>query len=521
MNKLQMPMPTEPRRKSDAPQPLLEMRGVSKTFPGVRALESVNFTLLDAEIHALLGENGAGKSTLIKVLTGVYRRDAGTITLAGARISPRSPLQAQSLGISTVYQEVNLVPYLSVAENIFLGREPTRWGRICWREIHQRSAVLLESLELRIDVTQPLNSYSVAIQQMVAIARALDIQARVLILDEPTSSLDTNETNQLFAVMRRLRERGLGIIFITHFLEQVYEITDRLTVLRNGKLVGTFATQSLPRIKLIGHMIGQTPDAVAQRRAHEAPPLPIERERLLCARGLGRRGAIEPLDIAIDTHEVVGLAGLLGSGRTETARLLFGADRADSGRMKIRGQEVRLRSPRQAIAQRLAFCPEDRKTDGIIPDLSVRENIILALQARRGWHRPLGRAKQRELAQHYIRTLRIATPDANKPVGQLSGGNQQKVILARWLAAEPALLIVDEPTRGIDIGAKAEIEQLINDLCRRGLAILFISSEVEETVRNCHRVVVLRDRRKVGELDRTTLSVSSIMALMAAHENDD
>lgn len=512
-------MPPDPQTPSVAGRPLLSMRGISKTFPGVRALDGVDFSLRNGEIHALLGENGAGKSTLIKVLTGVHRRDAGTIQLVDRPIAPRSPLHAQSLGISTVYQEVNLIPYLSIAENVFLGRQPRRWGSIRWGEIRRRTEALLASLDLHIDVTQPLNSYSVAIQQMVAIARALDVQARVLILDEPTSSLDANETAQLFSVMRRLKAQGLGIVFITHFLEQVYEISDRLTVLRNGRLVGTFETTALPRLDLVGHMIGRSPDAVAQLDA-QTPPFAADRRPLIRAKGLGRKGAIASLDLSIDTGEVLGLAGLLGSGRTETARLLFGADRADSGTVLLRGRPVRLTSPRCAIAHRMAFCPEDRKTDGIIPDLSVRANIILALQARRGWHRPLTHARQSELAERYIRALRIATPDAQKPVNQLSGGNQQKVILARWLASEPDLLIVDEPTRGIDVGAKAEIQKLIGELCARGMAILFISSELDETVRNCHRVIVLRDRRKVGELAADDISVSNIMTLIATHEPD-
>ena len=343
----------------------------------------------------------------------------------------------------------------------------------------------------------------------------------MLILDEPTSSLDRHETQQLFAVMRRLKARGLGVVFITHFLDQVFEVTDRLTVLRNGQLVGTYATADLSPLALIGHMIGQSPEAVAERQAPDTAAPPAGKRRpLLRARGWGRQGAVGPIDLTIDTHEVVGLAGLLGSGRTETARLLFGADRADRGTLELAGRPVRLRSPRAAIAQGLALCPENRQTEGLIPDLSVRENIVLALQARRGWHRPLSANRQTELAEHYIDALRIATPDADKPVAQLSGGNQQKVILARWLAAEPVLLIVDEPTRGIDVGAKAEIEQLIRRLCHDGLAILFISSEIEETVRSCHRVVVLRDRRQVGELTGDAVQVATIMNLMAASPND-
>lgn len=525
---------------SSSDVPLLAMRGITKVFPGVRALDEVDFTLRTGEIHALLGENGAGKSTLIKVLTGVHARDAGKIYLrcetapqsddvtladpaAYRAIAPRSPLEAQALGISTVYQEINLVPYLSVAENMFLGREPRRWGCIRWREIRRRAAERLRGLGVELEVAQPLNSYSVAIQQMVAIARAVDIDARVLILDEPTSSLDARETAELFGVMRRLRAQGIGIVFITHFLEQVYEISDRITVLRNGRLVGAYPTQALPRLELVARMIGKDVDHVKQMETRERPAVVSETGETpaLRARGVGRTGVVEPIDLDLHAGQTVGLAGLLGSGRTETARLLFGIDRADCGTLELAGCPVTLRNPRQASAHRIGFCPEDRKSDGIVPDLSVRENVILALQARRGWLRPLGARRSRQLAEHFIRTLRIATPDADKPVGQLSGGNQQKVILARWLASEPVILIVDEPTRGIDVGAKAEIEKLIQSLCEAGTAVLFISSELEEVVRNCHRVAVLRDRKKVGELVGQQIELHVIMQRIAAEPADD
>jgi simple sugar transport system ATP-binding protein len=498
------------------------MRRISKSFPGVRALKDVDFRLQPGEIHALLGENGAGKSTLIKVLTGVYRRDGGGILLGGRPVAPRSPLEAQTLGISTVYQEVNLIPHLSVAENIFLGRQPMRLGRIDWRRMNAQAEQVLRGLDLRLDVTSPLSSHSIAIQQMVAIARALGsaklelCATRVLILDEPTSSLDAHETAWLFEVMRGLRGRGLGIVFITHFLEQVYAISDRLTILRNGRCVGQFETARLPRLELVARMIGKDVQAVAQMTGYRSAAAASTRARpLLRARKLGRRGSLSPVDLRIGRGEVVGLAGLLGSGRTELARLLFGIDRADSGVVEIEGRTARLTSPRQAIARGLGFCPEDRKTEGLLPALSVRENIILALQAGRGWWRALSRRAQQSLADHYIQALGIATPDAEKPVSQLSGGNQQKVILARWLASRPRLLILDEPTRGIDVGAKAEIEKLVADLSREGIAILFISSELEEVVRNCHRVAVLRDRAKVGELADEAVQLGSIMQMIA------
>ena len=499
-----------------APATLLSARGITKTFPGVRALDGVDFTLRRGEIHALMGENGAGKSTLIKMLTGACRRDGGELFFDGSPIDPRSPSQAQRLGISAVYQEINLIPFSSVAENIFLGRQPLKFGCIDWDKINLGAAEALRRLDLEVDVTQPLNSYSIAIQQMVAIARALDIDARALVLDEPTSSLDANEVEHLFAVLRKLKARGLGIIFVSHFLDQVYAISDRFTVLRNGKLVGEYESSKLPRLELIAKMIGKDLKAVEEMSArHGAVPVGTEHKVFLQVKGLGRRGSVAPFDLTIRSGEVLGLAGLLGSGRTETARLLFGIDRADAGRVEIAGRVVAMNSPRAALAHRVGFCPEDRKTQAIIPDLSLRENIVLALQASKGWLRKISAAQQQQLAADYIRALGIATSDAEKPIKFLSGGNQQKAILARWLASHPRLLILDEPTRGIDVGAKAEIEKQIAKLCGDGMAILFISSELEEVVRDSHRVVVLRDRKQVCELAGAEIELSTIMKAIA------
>jgi len=501
---------------------LLEMRGISKSFPGVQALEGVDFTVRRGEIHALMGENGAGKSTLIKVLTGVYRRDGGEAHLGGAAIHSHSPMDAERLGISTVYQEVNLIPHLSVAENVCLGRQSTRLGMIRWRAIRRRAEAALGRLGLQIDVSKELASYSIAVQQMTAIARALDVDARLLILDEPTSSLDENEVEELFAVMRRLRDQGLGIIFITHFIDQVYSVSDRITVLRNGRLVGEYRTGELPRIELIARMIGKDAEEVAALdRAEQAPAPAPTGEAFVAVEGLGRSGAIAPLDMTIRRGEVVGLAGLLGSGRTEIARLLFGIDRPDSGRLRLEGKAVAIRSPRRAIRHGFAFTPEDRRAAGIIPHLSVRENIVLALQASRGAWRTLRRGRQRELAQRFIEALDIKTPGPEQALENISGGNQQKVLLARWLATEPRLLILDEPTRGIDVGAKAEIEKLIASLRARGLAILFISSELEEVVRDSQRVVVLRDRRRIGELLGDQITEQAVMRMIAGHEEDN
>ena len=496
--------------------PLLSVRGVTKMFPGVRALDGVDFALRRGEIHALMGENGAGKSTLIKVLTGVYRRDGGEILLDGRSIDPHSPTEAQQLGISTVYQEVNLIPFLSVAENIYLGRQPMKFGRIDWRQINLRAAAALRRLDVEVEVTEPLNSHSLAVQQLVAIARALDIRAKALVLDEPTSSLDAHEVERLFAVLRKLKAQGLGIIFVSHFLDQVYAIADRFTVLRNGKLIDEYEAAKLPRLELVAKMIGKELQEIAELNARNgAEPARAAQDAFLQVKGLGRRGSMAPFDLNIRSGEVVGLAGLLGSGRTETARLLFGVDRADAGRVEIDGRPASLTSPRSAIARRFGFCPEDRQTQGMVPDLSVRENIVLALQASRGWIRKISTKQQERLAGSYIQALDVATPDAGRPIKFLSGGNQQKAILARWLALHPRFLILDEPTRGIDVGAKVEIEKLIARLCREGMAILFISSELEEVVRDSHRVVVLRDRKKGCELTGNQIELSAIMKAIA------
>ncbi|MEA2711112.1 MAG: galactofuranose transport system ATP-binding protein [Phycisphaerales bacterium] len=515
------------------------MRAISRSFPGVRALDGVDFTVRAGEIHALMGENGAGKSTLIKVLTGIYPHESGQVIFDGREIKPRSPSHAQSLGVSTVYQEVNLVPTLSVAENFFLGREPRNLLGIKWRQIKRRSRAALEKLNIHIDVSRELGSYSVAIQQMVAIARALDVPAtKLLVLDEPTSSLDSGEVKRLFDVMRTLRGQGLGIVFVTHFLDQVYSVSDRITVLRNGRLVGEYPIAELPRAELIGRMMGRDLAAFEKEAAkHETPapaPAPMaptpaaahdgvidytgggpRTQIFLQARGMARKGCIEPFDLTVQEGEIVGLAGLLGSGRTEIARLLFGIDRPSQGQLLIDNQQTYVGSPREAIRRRFGFIPEDRKTQGIIPNLTVRENVILALQSSRGWTKFFSPAKQRAIADKYIKALGIATPDADALVKNLSGGNQQKVILARWLASDPRLLILDEPTRGIDVGAKAEIQKLILALVREGKAILFISSELEEVVRCCDRVAVLRDRVKIGELTGDQINEQTIIRTIA------
>lgn len=500
---------------------VLAMKDISKTFPGVKALSHVDFTLRKGEIHALMGENGAGKSTLIKVLTGVHEFESGSIRIDGSdeSIINRSPQDAQSRGISTVYQEVNLCPNLTVAENLFIGHEPRKLGMIDWRTMNRKSAELLKSLKIEILPTQLLSDCSIATQQMIAIARAVNMKCKVLILDEPTSSLDDDEVEKLFVLMRRLRDEGVGIIFVTHFLEQVYEVCDRITVLRNGELVGEFKTKELPRFQLVAKMMGKDFDDLADiKSGHKM----IENgEAVIEAKGLGHKGTIRPFDITVNKGEVIGLSGLLGSGRSELVRAIYGADKADSGTLKVKGKEVKIKSPLDAMKLGMAYLPEDRKKDGILADLSVRENIIIALQAKRGMFHPMSRKEMNEAADKYIKMLQIKTASRETPIKSLSGGNQQKVIIGRWLLTNPEYLILDEPTRGIDIGTKTEIQKLVLDLAEQGMAVTFISSEVEEMLRTCSRMGILRDGRKVGELSGNELSQDGIMKAIAGGDSNE
>ncbi len=499
---------------SEAAAARIEMIGVSKAFPGVRALEGVDFRIDPGEVHALMGENGAGKSTLIKVMTGALGRDEGEIRLDGHAVEINTPGQARALGIGAVYQEVNLIPTMSVTKNLTLGRQPRQFGLISWRQARDRARERLKRLNVGIDVERPLGSYSVAVQQLVAIARALEEDTRVLVLDEPTASLDAKETELLFRVVRELKSRGLAIVFITHFIDQVYEISDRISVLRNGRLVGVAATADLPRLKLISLMLGRELERTEVRLA-AAPGAP-EGRVVLSAEGLGKRRMMEPFDLSLREGEVVGLSGLLGSGRTEVAKLIFGATRPDSGHLQVGGGPMTAHSPRQSLRHGMAFCTEDRKAEGILAELTVRENIILALQTKMGWLRLLPKHEQDRLAEEMIKALGIATPDADKPVGQLSGGNQQKVMLARSLVSDPRILILDEPTRGIDVGAHAEIVSLIRKLSEQGLALLVASSELDELVAVSDRIAVLRDRRKIGEIARNDISRENIISTIAS-----
>lgn len=491
---------------------VLSLEHISKEFPGVKALDDVKINLHKGEVHALMGENGAGKSTMIKVMTGVYPKTSGTILLNGEMIEPQTPQEAQEAGISTVYQEINLCTNLTVAENIYIGRQPKKMGKIDWKKMNLDAKKLLGTLKIDVDVTQTLDSYSVSVQQMIAIARAVDMSSGVLILDEPTSSLDGNEVEQLFGIIRELKKNGMAILFVTHFLDQVYAISDRITVLRNGRWIGEYPASGLSQIDLVTKMIGQEfkdENSRAFRKTTEYP-----QTNFIQMRNVTKKGMINDFSMNIREGEVLGLAGLLGSGRSEVAELLFGAQEFDDGVLYLDNDHIKKMYPQKAIKQNIGFCSEDRKVSGILADLSIRENIIVSLQAKRGWKR-IGFKEQQEIAEKYIKLLNIKTPNADKKVGELSGGNQQKVLLARWLVTEPKLLILDEPTRGIDIGSKREIESLILSLSRDGVSILFISSEYEEMVRCCDRIIVLRDRLSVAELIEEEISENNIMSAIA------
>ncbi|MCR5465599.1 MAG: sugar ABC transporter ATP-binding protein [Lachnospiraceae bacterium] len=494
---------------------LLTMRRIDKRFPGVLALNGVDFTLRKGEIHALMGENGAGKSTLIKVLTGVYQMDGGEIRVEGEKVSIHSPQDAQNAGISTVYQEITLCPNLTVAENMFIGRSRGAWVR--QNKLEERADEILTKLGIPARSTQLLGSCSLAVQQMVAIARAVDMQCKVLILDEPTSSLDDKEVKQLFDLMRDLKKQDVGIIFVTHFLDQVYEVSDRITVLRNGELVGEYLTEELPQLQLVSKMIGKELEELSNLGDSEEEKI-MQPEVFYEAEGLSSTEAL-PFDFSIRKGEVNGFTGLLGSGRSESVRAIFGADKVTGGTVKINGKPVKIQRPIDAMKHGIGYLAEDRKRDGIIAELSVRENIILALQVMNGMWRPISRSESESFADEYIKVLNIKTASRETPVGSLSGGNQQKVILARWLLTHPDYLILDEPTRGIDVGTKLEIQKLVLKLAEEGVSVTFISSEVEEMLRTCSRLIVMRDRHAVGELTGKDLNQTQVMKTIAGGES--
>ncbi|GAB2558382.1 sugar ABC transporter ATP-binding protein [Leucobacter ruminantium] len=504
--------------------PSVEMSGITVEFPGVKALDGVSLRLFPGEVHALMGENGAGKSTLIKALTGVYRTTAGTIRVAGEERRFHGTADAQAAGVATVYQEVNLVTSLSIGENVMLGHEKRGIFGIDWCATHRAASEALERLGLgHLDTHKQLSSLSIAVQQLVAICRAMVINARVLILDEPTSSLDANEVAGLFEVMRKLRDEGVAILFVSHFLDQIYEISDRMTILRNGEFVGEHLTEELDRHGLIARMIGKDLSALKELGGNRR----VERrdrtseEPLIDAKQIGRRGSLAPTDIDIYRGEVLGVAGLLGSGRTELARLLSGADRIESGEVVMHGEKTDLRSPASGLAHRIAYSTENRRDEGIVGDLTVRENMILGLQAKRGWARPIPKKEQNEIVERYISALGVRPADPDRLIKNLSGGNQQKVLLGRWLATDPELLILDEPTRGIDVGAKAEIQEAVAELAEQGRSVIFISSELEEVVRLSERIVVLKDHQKIAEIDNgPDVSAQTIVDVIAAEDQE-
>ncbi len=497
---------------------VLEMRNICKTFPGVKALQNVDFTLCEGEVHALMGENGAGKSTLIKVLTGVYTKDSGQVYIKGSEkaVNIKSPQDAQKCGISTVYQEITLCPNLTVAENIYIGRE--KGMLLNWKKRNSEAEKVLSSLGINVKPTQQLASCSLAVQQMVAIARAVDMECKVLILDEPTSSLDENEVAKLFVLMRQLKARGVGIIFVTHFLDQVYEICDKITVLRDGTLVGEYEISELPRVQLVSKMLGKELDDMSDIKGDVTGAVDMEKPPVFEGEGLVSSQGIKPFDFHIRKGEVNGFTGLLGSGRSECVRTIFGADKILGGKVKMNGKPVKITKPIDAMKNGIAYLSEDRKRDGIVGDLSVRDNIILALQVKTGFFKPFSKAQANKFADEYIKLLDIKTASANTPIKSLSGGNQQKVLIARWLLTHPEYLILDEPTRGIDVGTKIDIQKLVLKLASEGMSVTFISSETDEMLRTCSRLVVMRDGKVVGELSGEELTQNKIMSTIAGGE---
>jgi simple sugar transport system ATP-binding protein len=501
------------------PAPRLTLTRASVRFGSVAALDGVDFQLFPGEVHSLMGENGAGKSTLIKAITGALRLSAGVVRLNGEVVHFASPQEAQRAGVSAVYQEIDLLPNVSVAENIALGREPRRFGLIDWRTMRRDARLAMRDLGLDIDPASLLGSHSLAVQQLVAIARAISTEAQVLVLDEPTSSLDTDECAELFRVIRDLKSRGVAILFISHFLDQVYEISDRITVLRDGRLVGEYLTRELLRIDLVQAMLGRS--ATALRSRHTLHVAEDDQRPYLSMRGGSVSSRLQGADIDMMEGEVLGVAGLLGSGRTELARALTGLDKLDTGVINVGGRTHTLTGPRDAIALGVVYSSENRRTEGIISELSVRENISLALQAERGILRRLRPARQRELASSWVDALDIRPSDVDRPAGTLSGGNQQKVLLARLLALSPRALVLDEPTRGIDIGAKVQVQNLVGELADNGLSVMFISAELEEVLRVAHRVAIILGGRIVDTIPSDELSVDSLTALVAKPDEFD
>ncbi|GAA3703235.1 sugar ABC transporter ATP-binding protein [Nonomuraea antimicrobica] len=526
-------------------EPVLEARGISKRFPGVLALDGVSLALRPGEVHALVGENGAGKSTLIKVFTGVYRPDGGELRYRGAPAAFGTPMEAQRAGIQTIYQEVNLVPMMSVARNLLLGREPRgRFGVIDAAAMYGEAERVLAGYGVETDVRRPLRTLGVGAQQMVALARAVSVEARVVIMDEPTSSLEPREVETLFGVIGRLRDSGIAVMYVSHRLDELYRVCDRVTVLRDGRLAHTGPLAELERLRLISLMLGRDLSDVRSRGLtrfsrdrHRTPGAPStedtptedtptedtptgdtpakEEGAVVEARGLTRRHVLDGVDVSVRPGEVVGLGGLLGAGRTETAKAIVGALPLDDGQVLVAGLPLRAGSTAAAIRAGVSLLPEDRKAEGIIPTLSVRENIALAALPSLGRAGVVSEARIDRVVEIFMRRLRIKAASPHQLVSELSGGNQQKVLLARWLAVRPKVLLLDEPTRGIDVGAKAEVQALIDELAQEGLGVLLISSDLEELVEGADRILVLREGAVVGELSGDEVTEERIMATIA------
>jgi galactofuranose transport system ATP-binding protein len=496
---------------------LLSMQAISKSFGGVSALIEASLDVRPAEIMALVGQNGAGKSTMIKILNGAYVRDSGTITFDGAPWTASSPQRAQRAGISTIFQEINLIGYRSVAENIFLGREPRRrFGLLDWAKMNAEAAKLLARFDVKVDVREPLENFSTAIQQMVAIARAVSFDAKLVIMDEPTSSLDEAEVAVLLRTILQLKAEGVAVIFVSHKLDELYKVCDRVTIMRDGRTVAVSDMADMSKLQLVASMLGRDLAEVKKKgaTAFDEGAGNIGGE-LLAAKNIAIGHLVRDSSINIRKGEIVGLAGLLGSGRTETARAVFAADKKSGGHVKFNGVNGDFKSPAEAIAAGMGYCSEDRKAQGIVPGMSVAENLTLALMPALTRSGTLDEAKQRKIVERFIKDIGIKCASPDQKIKELSGGNQQKVLLARWLCMNPKLLILDEPTRGIDVGAKAEIQNLIRKLADEGLGVLMISSELEEIVEGADRVFVLREGRTVAEIQRDDLTEAGVMRAMA------
>jgi len=511
-----------PSPETASDRPILKMTGVSKRYPGVRALEDVHLEVGPAEIHALLGENGAGKSTLLKVLSGAHAADAGTIELFGKEVSFETPHDAQRAGIVTIYQEFTLAPDMTIAENVFIGREPGSRLFVSWRRLADDTRAITERIGLRRAPMTPVRDLSVAEQQLVEIARALSMQSRLIVMDEPTSALSEAEVANLARIIRALKAEGLSIIFVTHRLEEVFRLCDRYTVLRDGHYVGSGNVADTNVDAIIRMMVGREVSAL-----YGPPPASSRGAVALEVKGLTRRRdardphAIELVDVSFKAHhgEILGLAGLVGAGRTETARAIFGADKLDSGEIRVDGKPVTLTGPRDAMAHGVGLVPEDRKKQALFLRLAIRTNITIAAQDQisRGWF--IDERREDKLINEFRRLLSIRMASPDQEAGLLSGGNQQKVVLARWLALRPKILIVDEPTRGIDVGSKVEVHNLLVDMAKSGIAVIVISSELPEILAVCDRIITMREGRVTGEIARADATQEILMAMMTAHES--